>query len=360
MHAPTLEFVIVWIDTSDGVAGVGFAYTVGRGGSAIKALIDDYCAPLLIGRDPTRFEQLWGSLSRDLSRVGRGGIGSPAIAAIDIAVWDLLGKLRGEPLHRMLGGARTSATVYASGIDAHLSPSELQERLAGVVQSGYRAVKIKVGLPQARADVERVAAAREAIGEDVLLLVDANCRWRLDEALARVASFERFGVAWVEEPLGVDDLDGHCRLRSAVEIPIAIGESLHDPEAFLRYLRADAVDVLQPDVVRVGGITPWLKIAHMAEAWGKPVAPHYLAELSIHLVCAITNGMMLEEVGGGGLAEIGLARDRITISDGEAIPSSKPGHGIELESDTITDAEREVTTTMAGAADASEPTRSAV
>jgi L-alanine-DL-glutamate epimerase-like enolase superfamily enzyme len=313
------------------LTGHGLAYSVGVGASAVKALIDDYCAPTLDGIDVRNFERNWAMVSNNLHRTGSGGTNTLALAAIDIAAWDLIGKSSNLPLYRLLGGARDSIPAYRSGIDIHLDSGSLKSHIEKYLTAGYDAVKIKVGRKTLREDLERVATAREVMGPDRRLLLDANQRWHVDEAIERIAAFEQYRPMWIEEPLRAEDISGHARLRQATRIPIAVGESLYTKQDFLNYLRAGAVDVLQPDVARVGGITEWLKIAHLAESWGLRVAPHFLLELSVHLLCGVPNGLILENVEGGSLVDTGLTQDAGWIRNGVGYPTDSPGHGISFD-----------------------------
>lgn len=323
-----LEFLLLDLETDEGITGTGFTYTVGVGGSAVKALLDDYCRPLLLGADLRDPERLWQTLRNHLHRTGSGGINTLALAAVDIAAWDAVARSQDQPLYRVLGGARDSIPAYGSGIDLFMSPAQLRDHLLGYTGQGYTAVKIKVGCPTLQEDVRRVAAAREVIGPDGILLLDANQSWRLDEAVRRVAAFEPWQPFWIEEPLAPEDIEGHARLRQACRVPVAAGESLYSKHQFLEYLRAGAVDILQPDAARVGGITEWLKIAHLAESWNRPVAPHFLMELSVSLLCAVPNGLILENVTGGSLTELGVLEQPIAVRGGRAEPPTGPGHGI--------------------------------
>lgn len=326
--ASELEYLVLRLQTRTGEEGFGFAYSVGVGLSAVRNLLEDYCRPLVTGQEIFDTERIWDRLWNNLHRVGSGGVNTMAIAAIDIAVWDLVAKAHGLPLYRVLGGARDRIRAYHSGIDMSLTPAELADQVAAAVGQGYQAVKVKVGAPTVRADVARLSAVREVAGDDVAVFLDANQRWHLDEAVGRIRALEPFGPSWIEEPLIADDVASHAHLRQQVGIPLAVGESLYTRSEFLSFLRSGAVDVLQPDVVRVGGITEWMKIAHLAGAFGVRVSAHYVPELSVHLVCAVPNALMLEWVDGGGLTEIGLATGDPVVRGGLAFPPSAPGHGI--------------------------------
>ena len=324
-----LEFVVVEVTTDTGITGTGFSYSVDIGGTAIRTLIDDYLINLAIGMDPLAYEQLWSRLSNQSRRLGLG-VNSMAIAAIDVAVWDIIGKHRDAPLHKLLGGARDSIPAYISEINLSASDrvEDLQARARDYLKRGYRAVKIKIGRPELEEDLERLAKIREVLPSDVRLMVDLNQKWSAAQAIQAVGRLETFNLAWIEEPLLYHDVQGHADLKRSTKTPIALGESLYNKYQFLNYLRAGAVDIVQADVAFVGGITEWLKVAHMAGSFGKPIAPHYMMELSLPLLCAVPNGYMLEDVVGGSLTELGLLENPIVTRDGVGRALSVPGHGI--------------------------------
>jgi L-alanine-DL-glutamate epimerase-like enolase superfamily enzyme len=324
-----LEFVVVEVTTDTGITGTGFSYSVDIGGTAIRTLIDDYLANLTVGMDPLAYEQLWSRLSNQSRRLGLG-VNSMAIAAIDVAVWDIIGKHRGEPLHRLLGGARDSIPAYISEINLAATDTveDLRARARDYLERGYRAVKIKIGRPELEEDLERLTKIREVLPSDVRLMVDLNQKWSAAQAIQAAGRLEGFNLAWIEEPLLYHDVQGHADLKRSTKTPIALGESLYSKYQFLNYLRAGAVDIVQADVAFVGGITEWLKVAHMAGSFGKPIAPHYMMELSLPLLCAVPNGFMLEDVVGGSLTELGLLEHPIATREGVGTPLDVPGHGI--------------------------------
>lgn len=327
-----LEFIFVEIETDTGLKGTGISYTVDIGGTAIKALIDDYLASIAIGMDPLDHERVWSRLNRQARRLGLG-VNSMAIAAVDIAVWDVIGKHYGQPLYRLLGGARCSIPSYVSEINLSASDTvdDLVRRIDDYVARGYRAVKIKIGHDDPEVDVERISKAKERLGRGNRLFVDLNQKWTAAEAIQNAARLDVFDLGWIEEPILYHDIAGHAALKRAVRTPIALGESLYCRQQFQQYLDANAVDIVQADVAFVGGITEWLKIAHMASALGLPVAPHFMMELSVHLLCGVQNAYMLENVVGGSLTELGLLEEPIIVKDGIGTPSRRPGHGIALD-----------------------------
>jgi L-alanine-DL-glutamate epimerase-like enolase superfamily enzyme len=324
-----LEFIVVEIHTDTGLVGTGLSYTVDIGGTVIKTLIEDYLANLVIGMDPLNYEQIWNKLHRQSRRLGLG-VNSMAIAAIDIAVWDLMGKHYDQPLYKLLGGARNQIPAYISEIN--LSSTDTVEKLLTRVdqykEQGYGTVKIKIGKEDIQEDIERIVKVQEKIGKSGKVLVDLNQKWSASEALTNCAILDSLNLGWIEEPMLYHDLQGHRNLKHAIKTPIALGESMYSKYQFLEYLKADAVDIVQADVAFVGGITEWHKIAHLANAFGKPVAPHFMMELSLHLLCGVQNSYMLENVVGGSLTELGLLEVPIHVKDGIGIPSDLPGHGM--------------------------------
>ncbi|MBB3236722.1 mandelate racemase/muconate lactonizing enzyme family protein [Phyllobacterium endophyticum] len=325
----SLEFVIVELVSDTGATGVGVSYTVDIGGTAIKALIDDYLIPLVIGMDVRNYENIWNRLSRQSRRLGLG-VNSMAIAAIDIAVWDLLGKLYQQPIFRLLGGAREQIASYISEINlsADDTVDDLVRRVDEYKAQKYDTVKIKIGKPDFSEDLERIAKVKERLGSAGRLLVDLNQKWSSAEAIQKGAQLDKFDLGWIEEPMMCQDIAGHAALKRSIRTPIALGESLYSRQQFLEYLRADAVDVVQADVAFVGGITEWHKIAHLANAFGKQVAPHYMMELSLQLLCGVQNSFMLENVIGGSFTELGLLEEPIVVKNGVGVPSNRPGHGL--------------------------------
>lgn len=328
------ETPIVTILDSDGVVGTGYSYTIGQGGSSIVALLRDHLCPRLIGRDPERIEAVWSDLFWFTHALGIGPVTALAIAAIDVALWDLAGKRSGRSLWSMAGGAKERIPVYdTEGGWLHLSASELAESASAARERGFRGVKVKVGKPSLREDLLRLEAARGALGPDLALMTDANQGFAVAEAIRRAGAYQASGLdlAWFEEPLPAEDVEGHVRLSQATTIPVAIGESLYHPAQFRDYLARNACGIVQVDVARVGGITPWLKTAHLAETFNVAVAPHFLMELHLPLVCAVPNGAWLEHI-----PQLDrIATSRVRMVDGHALPSSTPGHGIEWDDEAI-------------------------
>ncbi|MFB9276346.1 mandelate racemase/muconate lactonizing enzyme family protein [Cohnella cellulosilytica] len=331
-----LEFIVVEVQADNGMTGIGLSYTVDIGGTAIRTLIDDYLANLVLGMNPLDYERIWNKLQRQSRRLGLG-VNSMAIAAIDVAVWDLIGKIHGQPLYKLLGGARDRIPAYISEIDLRSggTTEQLTDRVKDYIRQGYDTVKIKIGKPELEEDIERISKVQELLGPGGTVLVDLNQKWSAAEAIQKGARLDRLNLGWIEEPTLMHDVQGHRQLKQAIRTPIALGESLYSRQQFLEYLRADAVDIVQADVAFVGGITEWLKIAHLANAFGKPVAPHFMMELSLHLLCGVQNSFMLENVVGGSLTELGLLETPIEVKNGMGVPSELPGHGIVFDREAL-------------------------
>jgi L-alanine-DL-glutamate epimerase-like enolase superfamily enzyme len=288
------------------------------------ALLMRNLAPLLIGRDPDRVEEIWRTLFFHTHATAVGAITSLALAAIDTALWDMRCRRSGRPLHVEAGGAQESVALYTTeGGWLHIETAELVADALRAKAAGFGGSKIKVGRPP-KEDAARLAAVREAVGDDFEIMVDGNQGAAVDEAIRRARLYEPFDLAWYEEPLPAEDLGGHIRLSAATTLPVAVGESIYSVSHFREYLQRDACNVVQVDVARIGGITPWLKVAHLAEAFNVPVCPHFLMELHVSLSAAVPNGRWVEYI-----PQLdSLTTTGMRIENGRAVPSSEPGLGI--------------------------------
>lgn len=323
------------IETDDGLEGLGYTYCVGDiGGSAIHALLEDDLAPLLVGADARQIESLWQRMWWHVHFVGRGGLAAFALAALDVALWDLRGKAQGLPWWRLLGGADPQVPVYAGGIDLQFPLDDLLAQADDFQAEGFRAIKMKIGRERLSEDVARVAAMRQHLGADFPLMADANMRWRVDEAVRAARSLAEFGLVWLEEPTIPDDVAGHIRIVREGGVPIATGENFHSVYEFQQMIAAGGVDFPEPDVATLGGVTPWLKVAHLAETHNLPVTTHGAHDLQVHLLAAIPNSSYLE-AHGFGLER--FIRHRMQIEDGRAIAPNRPGHGVEFDWEKLAD-----------------------
>jgi L-rhamnonate dehydratase len=290
-------WLVVEVFTDDGLVGIGNAALAPQ---ATKQVIDLYLKPLLIGHDPWDIERLWQHMYRKTMAFGRKGIGMVAISALDIALWDVLGKSARQPVFRLLGGrTKTRIPVYASRLYA-TELGKLAAEAKRYKDQGYRAMKLRFGWGPAdgahgmQRNVELVRTVRESIGDDIDLMADAYMGWNLDYAKRMLPLLESFHLRWLEEPVIPDDIQGYAQLKSYARIPIAGGEHEFTLYGFRDLLEARAVDYIQFDTNRVGGITQARKIAALAEAYSVPVIPHAGQMHNYHVVMASLNSPMAE------------------------------------------------------------------
>ena len=326
------ETPIVRVFDRDGASGTGYSYTIGTGGSSIMALLADHLAPRLIGREAEQVEAIWRDLLFHTHATSVGAITALALAALDTALWDLRCRRAGLPLAVLAGGAKNSCPLYTTeGGWLHLAPAALVDDALQAKARGFGGAKIKIGRPHVAEDVERLRAVRESVGADWDIMTDANQGFTLSEAIRRGRHLEALDIAWFEEPLPADDLGGHAELGRHTSVPIAVGESLYSLSQFKDYLQAGACSIVQVDAARIGGITPWLKVAHLAEAFNVAVCPHFLMELHVGLCCAVPNGRWVEYI-----PQLEAITERgLEIRDGRAYPSPEPGLGIDWDWDAI-------------------------
>jgi L-alanine-DL-glutamate epimerase-like enolase superfamily enzyme len=323
--------LFVHVHTDEGITGLG----TGISNAAIRAVIDPTLKNLLIGEDPFAIERLWERMFWRVRGYGRKGVAFCAISAVDIALWDLKAKALGVPLFRLLGPYRDHVPIYGSGGWTNLNEAELiAEQTDYIERLGVRSVKMKVAKDFGRAereDVRRLAAVRKAVGDDIEILIDANNGYYAKQAIAMAREFEQQRVGWFEEPVLADDIDGLAAVARATSIPVATGEHEYTKYGFKDLIARGGADIVQPDVGRVGGVTEWMKVAHLAHAFNLPVAPHAFQLVHLHLACATPNLRIVEYLG---VSEQG---DRIWYTefpqpkDGWWAPyPDRPGLGLEL------------------------------
>ena len=305
------------------------AYTVGKtGGPSVLALLSHDLVPVLQGEDPRSIEQLWDKMWWAVHYVGRGGIAAFAMSAVDIALWDVRAKQAEQPLWRLLGGQDATVQAYAGGIDLQLPIDALRSQTLDNVDRGFRAIKMKVGREHLREDIQRVAAVRDVLGADTPLMVDANMRWTVDEAICAAQALAAYDVYWLEEPTLPEDFSGHRRIREQGGLPVASGENLRSVDEFQKLIAAGGVSYPEPDVSNIGGVTAWMQVARLAEAHNLPVTSHGVHDLHVHLLAAVPNASFVE-VHGFGLEP--FLREPLTVCEGLMRAPSRPGHGVEFD-----------------------------
>lgn len=326
------ETIFVRLQTGDGIIGLGYSYTIGTGGRAVLEMLRGGLLDSVIGQDADRPEAVWYAAFNSTRATTVGVITSLALAAIDTAVWDARSRRTGIPLWKLAGGTAASVPIYdTEGGWLHLSPDELVRQALATRDHGLPGAKIKVGLPDAHADRARLSAVREAVGPDFHIMIDANQSLTGAEAVRRARLFDDLDIFWFEEPLPAEDVAGHEHLVRSTSIPIAVGESMYSVGHFREYLHRQAASVVQVDVARIGGITPWLKVAHLAESFNVKVAPHFLMELHVSLACAVPNALYVEHI-----PQLrAITSSEIVISEGRAHAPSTPGLGIDWDLDAI-------------------------
>ena len=334
-----LGFTIVRITTDQGLEGIGVTYHE-VGGEATRALIEKNKAPRLIGREPLETEVIWNDFFGYLRGVGRKGLMFCALSAVDIALWDLKGKIFDVPLYRLLGGTKTRIPVYGSGGWTSYSDDELVEEMRGIVRSGYKMIKFKVGVDGARnlrRDAKRVGMVRDAVGPEIGIMLDANNCWDAATAAQFANRVRELDIMFLEEPVLADDMPGLARFRRATDIPLATGEHEYTKYGVRDLILNEAADIVQADGTRAGGYTEMLKIAALTQAWNLKFAPHAMENIHLHLVSAVSNALFLERL---------LAFEGITARTFKNAPLPKngfmeipnlPGLGLELDMDFIRD-----------------------
>ena len=325
---PAFELVTVRVRDAEGAEGAGYTYTVGAGGAAIHALLARDLAPRLAGREAERIEEIWQAMWWALHYGGRGGAQVLALSAVDIALWDLRAKRQRAPLWRVLGGFDPRVPCYAGGIDLDFTLDALLKQTDENLNRGFRAIKMKVGRSSLHDDVARVSAMRRHLGPEFPLMVDANMRWSVDDAIRAARALAPTTPVWLEEPTIPDDVPGHARIVREGGLPIAAGENLRTLHEFRALIAAGGVTYPEPDVTNCGGVTVFMKICHLAEAFNLPVTSHGAHDVTVHLLAAAPNRSYLEAHG------FGLDRyiaEPLVLEDGLALAPDRPGHGIEFD-----------------------------
>ena len=325
----SVDFVTLRFKTDEGAEGIGYAgFAAPVMTKALKEAVDALAAET-IGWDPLRVEAIGEKLLEIGGRGAAAGLVTRAVSAIDVALWDLKGKLTGQPLWRLLGGYRNRVPAYASG---HLwrtyDADALAQKGAELVEQGFLAMKFRMGAEGSNAvEAERMHALREAVGDEVDIMVDINQGWDVNRSIAMGREMEDCGLYWLEDPINYEDFDGLARIADALDTPIAAGEYLWGVAPFRSFLERRSVDIVMADIMRVGGLTQWMKVAHMAQAWNLPVVSHLAPDILAPAVAAVPNGLMVEHMPWS----LPLFREELQMENGEIVLSDEPGLGLEFD-----------------------------
>ena len=329
----TRSTTLVQVETDEGVSGIGSA---SGNGELIEVIVAKVLKPLLIGMDPTEIDEIWDKayFRGGHKEFGTRGIGVVALSGVDVALWDILGKVRGVPVYQLLGGkCRDKVPVYATALYPE-EPEKVAARARAFADQGFHGVKIKVGFDLEQ-DIRIVRAVREELGKDFTVMTDANQGYSVDVGLKAAAAFAECGAFWLEEPLFVEDIEGHATLREKTKVPIAVGENLHTYYAFENFIVRGAVDFIQPDVARAGGISEIKRITALAAKHNVPVSFHTWGDgvalaASVHLSAALKDCIVMELDYTYNPLREELLNEPFKVQKGLLTPPDKPGLGIEL------------------------------
>jgi L-alanine-DL-glutamate epimerase-like enolase superfamily enzyme len=327
------NILVLDVETASGLAGMGFLFLFRPGMRSIAACLDETIIPRVIGQDASAVEAIWQDLWRSTMTFGRGGIAMMAMSALDIALWDALGKRAGMPLHRLWGHYRSEMPAYGSGCFRGSGGDGMIAKALNYKERGYKAIKMQVAhtddLP---ADLDNVRRMREALGPGVDIMIDVNMGWTADVAIQMGRKFQDHGVYWLEEPVTPDDFAGYLRIAEALDLRIVGGETHFGRFDLKPFFENPRLPILQPDPMR-GGYTDLRKIATLADTWGMTIAPHLFPELNVQLLASIPNGLWIEDMG---LSE-DLWVDPVPIVDGTITAPERPGHGLAFRPEILRD-----------------------
>lgn len=333
MHGAMTGFEVVTarVTDTDGATGVGYTFTCGVNGGAAADILGREMAPQVQGRDADLIEAIWHDLWWAFHYGGRGGPTVLALSALDMALWDLKARRANLPLWRLLGGFDARVPCYAGGIDLDLSAQDLIDQTHQNMANGHRAIKMKVGRDRLSEDVTKIAAMRDAFGPDLPLMVDANMKYSVDGAVRAARAFRPFDLIWFEEPIPPENPNGHARILRDGGLPIASGENLRSLWEFRTAIEG-GVTFPEPDVTNCGGVTPFIKIARLAEAFHLPVTSHGAHDITVQLLAACPNRSYLEAHGFGLDAYV---ENPLVITDGHVTAPERPGHGVTFDWDKL-------------------------
>lgn len=343
---PGRDVILIQLCTDEGINGLSFLTGLGVACQSEAPIINEIIIralkPIIKGQDPFNVEMIWEMMYKGTARFGRKGAVVRAISGVDMALWDIIGKKTNTPVYKLLGGYSDKVKVYASGgfYTQDENIDYLVKEVKDYIDRGFKAIKIKVG-KNIRQDIQRIEAVRSTIGEEIDLLIDANEAWDLNTTIRFLNEIERFNIYWLEEPLMADDIDGYKELYRRSSIPITAGESEYTKYGFKELITRNAVHIVQPDVTRVGGISEWMKVATIANAWNMPCVTHAVQEIHISLVTAVSNAPLMEYFTRDHYLQTFLSDLFIepasvhNVIDGYVYAPQKPGLGLEVDWDIV-------------------------
>jgi L-alanine-DL-glutamate epimerase-like enolase superfamily enzyme len=329
------EMVVALVQSDEGIFGTGYTVTVGSGGGVIREAMESHLKKALIGQDPFDAKKIWSEMYwGETHWIGRAGATTMGMAALDVAVWDLMAKACKKPLWKLLGGCRDRVPAYnTDGGWLSWSEDELISDMSAMIDQGFQGVKMKIGQEDPWADIRRVEAVRRKLGSQVRLMVDVNQKWDPHTAMRFGKKLEDYDIFWLEEPLHPDDIHEHAKLARELNPPIALGEHVYTRFAFRDYMEQDAVEIVQVDVTRIGGVTEFMTVSGLAHSFNLPVSPHAgdLMQVHQHLVCAIPNALFLEYIPWA----LDLFVDPVVVRDGYLQAPQSPGASTEIKREAI-------------------------
>jgi L-alanine-DL-glutamate epimerase-like enolase superfamily enzyme len=327
--------IILRLRTDNGIEGIGVTFYGGKMTGSLRVAVEELAA-LTVGEDPLRIEKIVAKLRAGTGdSCGPGGIFTLALSAIDVALWDIKGKALDQPLWKLLGGHRDRVATYASGsLRRGLTDNQAQRAAQILVQKGFVEMKTQMALPgnpTPAEEVRRIRVVREAIGPDIKLMCDINQRWRPEQAIDIGSRIEDVGLFWLEDVTAADDYQGLARVTAALKTPIAGGEYLYGIDPFRQMIENRSVDIPMIDICRAGGVTQWMKIAGMAEAFNLPVVSHVMPEILCHMVAACPNGLTVEYMPW----MLCLYEETPAIENGQIVLPTKPGLGLKFDEKAV-------------------------
>jgi L-alanine-DL-glutamate epimerase-like enolase superfamily enzyme len=330
---PTRDILICEVETAGGITGMGYLFVFRPGMASIAACLDECIIPRVKGKDATAIEAIWRDLWTATMTYGRGGIAAMAMSALDIALWDAIGKRANMPLHRLWGHVRAQLPVYGSGCFRGSGGDGMIAKALHYKQQGYKAIKMQMAhTADLRGDVDNVKRMREALGPDIAIMIDINQGWTADTAINQGRKIVDYDVYWLEEPVPADDFKGYRRVAEALPIRIVGGETHFTRYDLRPFFENPCCPILQPDPMR-GGYTDLRKISVLADTWGLQMAPHLFPELNVQLLASIPNGAWIEDMG---LSE-DLWVEPVKVVNGTITAPERPGHGLAFKPEILKD-----------------------